>query len=200
MSKIDFKYPPSATPLDPNETTGLIPDYITTQGELNELEGKNIENALLWLHRRKKNDILNMTFVFELHKHMFGEVWRWAGKQRTSNKNIGVMAEQIMNQLGVLFKDTEYWIEHKTFPWDEIGIRFHYRLVAIHIFPNGNGRHARIMTDFLLELNNQDSFSWGANLSTIPIDVEGPTRDSYISALKSADRGDYDALLKFARS
>ena len=193
-------YPPGATPLDPNETAGLIPNYITTQGELNELEGKNIENALLWLGQKKRTDILNTTFALDLHKQMFGDVWKWAGKQRTSNKNIGVMSEQIMNQLGLLFSDTRHWIENQTFSWDEIGVRFHSRLVGIHIFPNGNGRHARLMADVLLEINNLTPFTWGANINSNPVDIEGPTREAYISALKEADLGNFDPLLKFVRA
>lgn len=195
-----FIYPPGATPLDPNETAGLIPTYITTQGELNELEGKNIENAVQWLRRKKQKDILNVTFALKLHKQMFAEVWKWSGKQRTTNKNIGVMSEQIMNQLGLLFKDTQYWIEHKTYSWDEIATRFHYRLVSIHAFPNGNGRHSRLMTDLLLELNGQDTFSWGSKTESTPIEVEGHIRTSYIAALKAADRGDFKPLLSFVKS
>jgi Fic-DOC domain mobile mystery protein B len=195
-----FEYLPGATPLDPDETLGLIPTYITTLGELNELEGKNIENAMKWLRHMKKRDILNLSFTLELHKQMFFEVWKWAGKPRTSGKNIGVSPEQIMNQLGLLFRDTEYWINHQTYTWSEIGARFHLRLVAIHIFSNGNGRHSRLMTDVLLENHEQEVFTWGSKNKATPLEVAGPVRNTYISALKAADLGDFDSLLKFMRS
>jgi Fic-DOC domain mobile mystery protein B len=200
MSKLEIKYPPGATPLDLNETNGLIPDYITTQGELNILERENILEATNWALSRNHEDILTITFAYNLHKKMFNRVWKWAGQQRLSNKNIGVMKEQIPPQLGLLFGDTNYWIENKTYAWDEIGARFHYRLVSVHAFANGNGRHARLMTDILLECNEQNPFSWGQKSFPTPLEAEGTTRTEYITALKSADNNDFARILKFVRS
>jgi Fic-DOC domain mobile mystery protein B len=131
---------------------------------------------------------------------MFNQVWRWAGQTRNSNKNIGVMAESIMTDLGILIGDTKFWIENKTYSFDEIAVRFHHRIVRIHLFPNGNGRHARLLTDLLLEELGKPKFTWGSLKNNHPIDVEGETRSKYISALKKADSGDYTNLIQFVRS
>ena len=200
MSPFSFDYPPGATPLDPNEVDGLIPDYITTQGELNALERENILEASIWAHGRQHADVLNATFAFDLHKRMFSRVWKWAGTQRKSDKNIGVSWNQIPTELAQLWGDVKYWIENKTYGWDEIGARFHHRVVSAHVFVNGNGRHARMMTDILLNSAGQEAFSWGLKTSNDALEVEGPLREQYISALKKADQGDYDALLRFVRS
>jgi Fic-DOC domain mobile mystery protein B len=200
VSPFRIDYPPGATPLDPSEVAGLIPDYITTQAELNALERENILEAINWAHGRQHSDVMNATFALGLHKRMLNRVWKWAGTQRTSDKNIGVFKEQIPTELAKLFGDAKYWIEHNTYSWDEIGARFHHRLVSIHAFVNGNGRHARIMTDILLSSNGREPFSWGMRTQTGALEVQGALRDEYISALRKADQGDYDALLRFVRS
>jgi fido (protein-threonine AMPylation protein) len=111
-----------------------------------------------------------------------------------------VFKENIATELANLLADVKYWIENKTFGWDEIGARFHHRLVSIHLFVNGNGRHARIMTNILLSSNGQEPFSWGMKTHTGALEVEGALRDEYISALKKADGGNYEPLLRFVRS
>lgn len=200
MSKLEIKYPSGATPIDPDEAHQLIPDYISTIGELNQLEQANIADGLLWASKQNGDNLLSATFIFRLHKEIFGQVWRWAGHARTSNKNIGVMKENIMNSLGQLLKDTQYWIDHKTFESDELAARFHHRLVQIHIFPNGNGRHARLMTDLLLKKLGADKFSWGLTKADTQLETEGKIRSEYIDALKKADQDDFGPLIKFARS
>ena len=193
-------YPPGATPLDPNEVDGLIPDYISSQGELNVLERENILDAINWTQARQHADILNVTFVLELHRRMFGRVWRWAGRPRKTNKTIGVSKEQISTELASLLGDANYWINKSSYPPDEIGARFHHRLVSVHVFVNGNSRHARLMTDILLTSVGQAIFTWGMTTSNEVIEVEGALRQAYITALKKADGGDWDALLEFVRS
>jgi Fic-DOC domain mobile mystery protein B len=200
VSPFPIDYPPDATPLDPNEVEGLIPDYITTQAELNALERENIIEATNWAESRRHSEILTATFALDVHKRMLNRVWKWAGKPRTSNKNLGVFKENISSELANLFADTKYWIEHNTYGWDEIGARFHHRLVSIHAFVNGNGRHARIMTNILLSSNGQEPFSWGMRTLAGALEVEGALRDEYISALKKADESDYARLLRFVRS
>lgn len=195
-----IEYPPGATLLDPDEIAGLIPNYLTKRAELNQLEGENIEKAYQWLGRSKKKEILSITFVMKLHSKMFDEVWKWAGKKRNSEKSIGIAPEKIVPQLNQLLKNVEFQIQNQSYPWDELAARFHHTLVKIHVFPNGNGRHARIITDLLLEQNDQTPFSWGANQSTSSIDVEGPIRKQYVASLRSADDGDISPLIKFVRS
>ena len=200
MSKLKPKYAPGATPLDLNEIKGLIPDYITTQKELNVLEQQNIIEGMNWAEQQKNPDVLSITFNYKLHKQMFNQVWKWAGKPRTTDKNIGVHWQQIPTQLDNFFKNTQYWIENKIYKWDELAVRFHHKLVSIHSFPNGNGRHARLMTDILLKSNNQKPFTWGEKINSSPIETEGKSRKAYLSALKKSDRNNFTDLIKFAKS
>jgi len=188
-------YPPGATLLDADELASMVPGHITTQGELNEWEQANIVQGNLWARKQRK-EILNDAFVRQLHKQMFGETWRWAGEFRKSNKNIGIDWPKISVELRKLLDDVHYQIEHASCPPDEIAVRFHHRLVVIHPFPNGNGRHARLMADLLVERLGQPRFTWG---SRSLVDT-GETRQSYIAALQAADARDYAALLAFARS
>jgi Fic-DOC domain mobile mystery protein B len=192
-----FDYPEGATPLDPDEAQGLLLSHITSRNELDRWEQENISEAEAWAFRRMPRVILTEGFIKRLHKRMFGTVWRWAGKKRDTGKNIGVPVWQIDSELHNLCADCSTWIEHNAYPADEIAVRFHHRLTAIHPFPNGNGRHARLMTDILLvHLLSQPRFSWGSgNLVNA-----GECRKQYIAALRAADRHDYEQLLKFVRS
>lgn len=193
---MNFHYPIGATPLDPDEAEGLIPAHITTQADLNAWEQANIIEGERWAARQKKRDILDEGFVRELHRRMFDKTWRWAGTFRNSNKNIGADWPQIAMQLRNMLDDTSYQFEHATFQPDELALRFHHRLVSIHPYPNGNGRHARLMADLLIQKLGQARFTWG---SSNLVD-EGDTRRQYIDALRAADRHDLSLLLAFARS
>ena len=192
-----FDYPEGATPIDLDEAQGLLLPHIRTRAELDRWEQENISEAEDAVLRRKQKDILTEKYVRALHKRMFGTVWRWAGEFRQSQKNIGIEWMQIPVSLHQLFKEVEGWLEYESYPPDEIAARFHHRLVALHTFPNGNGRHARLMTDLLLVyLLGRERFSWGQdNLTTA-----GECRRRYIQALQAADRHDYRLLLAFVRS
>lgn len=185
----------AATPIDEEEKDALIPSYITTRGELNEAEQRNILEAEDWAFTRKR-DVLDARFLDTLHKRMLKHVWKWAGTHRCTGKNIGVDAYEIPTELRRMIDDCRYWIDNDTYPADEIAARFHHRLVWIHAYPNGNGRHARLATDLLLNALGQPRFSWGSkNL----IDA-GQTRQSYVEALRAADNHDFTPLMNFARS
>src|SRR3990172_3767653 len=190
-------YPEDATPLDPNDIEGLIPTHITTRSELDRWEQDNINEALTWIEGRKPKDVLSESFMKLLHRKMFCNVWKWAGQFRRTEKNIGAPWYRIPIDLKQLCNDVGYWMENRTFSEDEIGTRFHHRLVSIHPFPNGNGRHARLIPDILLEnVLGKPTFTWGnANLI-----YAGEDRKRYIEALIAADRGEYKDLLKFVRS
>lgn len=194
-----FEYAHGATPLDPNEINGLIPNYISTQGELNQLEEDNILSAKVWIGRSKVANILNETFLRRLHKEMFKNVWKWAGTYRTSDKSIGVFWQHITVEIKKLIEDTLFWIENNTYEWNELGARFHHRLVFIHPFPNGNGRHARLMTDILLESYEVKAFSWGESLGNSKLGTEGEARKEYIESLREADQKKFSRLIKFVR-
>lgn len=189
-----FDYPEGATPLDPDEAEGLRLTHITTREELNLFEAENIRAGMEWAWRSRRKDIVSESFIRLLHKRMFGDVWRWAGEFRTSNKNIGVSRERVGIELRQLCENVNYWIEHDTFAVDEVAARFHHRLVAIHPFANGNGRHARLIADLLLEKKlDARRFSWGGE----EIAEANDCRNQYIQALQAADRGN---LLLFVRS
>jgi Fic-DOC domain mobile mystery protein B len=187
---------PGATPLDPNDVDGLLPSHITTQEQLNEWEQANIGRAITWLASARDREVLGEGFVRELHRRMFNETWRWAGKFRATERNIGVAPEQIAPKLRNLLDDTHHWLQNGTYPIDETAARFHHRLVSIHCFANGNGRHARLMTDVMLTSRNAQPFSWGR----ADLVHAGAARDRYLAALRSADAHDYTQLLAFCRS
>lgn len=195
-----MEYPPGATPLNPNEITGLIPTYISTQRELNAVEQANIIEGERWAFAKKRKNVLTEKFLRDLHKKMFGLVWKWAGRYRTSNKSIGVDWFQIPGEINKLLADVQYWITNETYTMDEVAARFHHRLVWIHPFPNGNGRWARTMADVLLFSIGAKRFTWGANSKSGSLDDHGESRDRYIHSLQLADARNYSELLAFVRS
>lgn len=182
------------TPLDLEEMEDLIPQFVSTMPELNAHEANNIVDAEIWLSQKKRKvaDVLDVNFLLLLHKKMFSKTWKWAGKFRRSNKNIGCDKAYIVEELKLMVGDVRYWVEHKTFSVDESIARFHHRLVKIHPFPNGNGRHARMAADALALALGQSPFTWGSELRS-----QNSTKEQYIKALQAADREDYKPLLQF---
>lgn len=197
MIVMKFNYPDGATPLEYEEYLDLIPTHITTQEQLNAWEQQNIFAGEKWAQNKKI--IVSVGFIQQLHKHMFDETWKWAGKFRRSGKNIGIDWHMIPVELKKLCDDVNYQLEHQSFSDDEIAIRLHHRLVWIHPFPNGNGRHARLMADLLIVKRGGKRFSWGMN-QNLDLYKATPIRKQYIQALQQADKGDYDLLIAFARS
>lgn len=194
MSKISDE-PEGATPLDPDEMEGLLHSHITTRGELDELEQANIVEGMQWLKKQKNIDVLSEKFVRDLHRQLLGQVWRWAGTFRQTEKNIGVDPVQIAIQLRQLLDDARYWIENDTYPPIELAARFHHKLVFIHPFPNGNGRHSRIMADAILtKLLDEEVIDWAGGYR---LEAMNERRDQYINALRAADGHDFSELLEF---
>jgi Fic-DOC domain mobile mystery protein B len=194
-----FQEPEDATPLEPAEREGLLQSWITHRNDLNVAEQENIVEGAVWARRRggrKPATLLTVDFALMLHKRMLGDVWKWAGTYRTTGRNIGMDAYRIPAEMAALFDDARYWVEHKTYPPDEIAVRLHHRLVAIHPFPNGNGRHARLMADLLTEQLKREPFTWGGGSLT----DTGELRTRYVEALRAADDHDIGPLLAFARS
>ena len=190
-----FEADDAATPLTSEEKLGLMPSYITFRRELNEAEQINVTHAEQWAFSRKR-DVLNEAYLRRLHKQMFQDVWTWAGEFRTSERNIGVEPWRIVTELRELLENVRYWIAHQTYTADEIAARFHHKLVWIHCFANGNGRHGRLATDLLLVNLGQPRFTWGCQ----SLVNAGDTRRSYVAALRAADNRDIQPLLKFVRS
>jgi len=193
-----FKYPYGATPIGEDELTELIPQHVTTQTELNEWEQANINLAAVKYYVKiyKYTDILNFSFILDVHRNMFDKTWKWAGKTRKTLKNIGVEVSQIFEQTKILCEDVIYWIKNNTYSNLEIGVRFHHRLVKIHLFSNGNGRHARLITDILMKSLGETMFTWGNK----DLYNEGIARKEYICALKEADNNNYKPLIEFVIS
>lgn len=193
-----FEEPEGATPLDPDEIEGLKIAHISTREELNRWEQENIAQAYQWCQkRRNKKNVVSEEFLIKLHREMVGKVWAWAGQFRQTDKNIGVDWMHVPIELRQLINDVNYWIEHKTYAPQEIAVRFHHRLVLIHLFPNGNGRHARLATDrLLMDVFGLEPFTWG----DATIDHQGDVRTRYIQALRQADNYDYKGLINFVKS
>lgn len=184
------------TPISEEEMLGLKVKSITLQRELDEFELLNITKAKIWLKKQKltPETALSEAFMKKLHKKMFGDVWKWAGIFRRTEKNIGVGWVMVGRELKKLCDDVLFWVDNETFSQIEIALRFKHRLVSIHCFPNGNGRHSRIMADVLMEnVFGQKAFSWRA----AGMVSAGEERKMYIAALRRADQGDFAPLLKF---
>jgi len=196
---LDLEYINGQTPLDEEEKEGLLIPTIANRAELDEFEQQNIEEAMQWVLTRSlnANQILTERFVKNLHKRMYGNVWSWAGHFRKTDKNIGINKWHISSALKTLLDDTLYWIEHETFTPDEIAVRFKHRIVSIHCFPNGNGRHSRLMADIIVnKIYKLPVFSWGADNLVKKSDA----RANYLNAIKTADKDNYEPLISFARS
>ena len=196
---LELNYEEGQTPLDEYEKEGLKIKSITTQGELNEFEQLNIEKAVEWTIRSnlKAEKILTEKFVKGLHKRMYNEVWKWAGEFRKSEKNIGVSWIQIGIELRSLLEDTKYWIENYTYPPEEIAIRFKHRIVSIHCFPNGNGRHSRLMADIIIEsIFKKEIFNWHQSNMVKANEI----RKQYIHSLREADHGNIKPIIEFAKN
>lgn len=195
---LDLDFSDGQTPIDENEKEGLLIKTITTRGELNEFEQLGVEKAVEWSRRRKfsLDQILSEEFVLELHRIMFEDIWKWAGKFRRTNKNLGVDKNEIRIELRKLLDDGKYWAAGNVFDPDEIAVRFSHRIVSIHPFANGNGRHSRLIADILVNHGfGHPPFTWGS----VGLTGQSAARTAYLEALRDADENDYRALIEFAR-
>lgn len=195
-----FQEPDDATPLVPAERDGLKLTWITTRADLNAAEQDNIDAGAAWAFRSRRANILTVAFSIALHRQMFGQVWDWAGHYRTTERNIGIAPYRIGTETAQLFDDAAFWVANETYEPDELAVRLHHRLVFVHPFPNGNGRHARMMADLLIRRLGAPPFSWGSNRDDGVIHDIGELRKRYVSALRAADGNDYEPLIAFARS
>lgn len=196
---LDADYEDGQTPLDEEEKEGLLIPSIATRGELDEFEQQNIEQALQWTLQRsfRVTEVFSEKFVRTVHRRMYADVWSWAGEFRKTDKNIGIDKWLIPTHLKYLLDDALFWHANNTYSADELALRFKHRLVSIHCFPNGNGRHSRLMADIIVgKLYKQPVFSW----SSAGTYSNEHARAAYLKAIKIADQGEYGPLLAFARS
>ena len=195
MVKDLISQPPGATPLQPDELEGLRPGHIRTREDLNEWEARNILKASNWAFSRRR-DVLNEAFIRALHHRMFDDTWEWAGTYRNSDKNIGIPWEQVHQGAVRNLCDNAKAQLAGGENVDDVAVWVHQQLTYIHPFPNGNGRHARLVTDLLLKSHGREQFTWGVS----DIARSSENRARYIASLKAADKGDYQALSVFVRS
>ena len=196
---LDLDYIDGQTPLDDDEKEGLLIPEISTRGELDEFEQKNIEQAIQWTLQKnfKQEDIFTEMFLRDVHRKMYGEVWSWAGEFRKTDKNIGVDKWQIGTNLKALLDDALFWKAKNVYGPYEFTIRFKHKLVSIHCFPNGNGRHSRLIADIIIDkVFKKPIFTWGSG----NLVKSGDTRTKYLQGIKEADHGNYGKLISFARS
>ena len=193
---LNWEFTGGETKLDPDEISGLRIPLITTRAELDEYEQANIQRARIWLNKRQQRTsaVLSEAFVKRLHKEMYNDVWQWAGQFRKTEKNIGVDPVRIATDVRQLLDDALFWVEHATYAPDEIAVRVKHRIVSIHCFANGNGRHSRLLADVLAKALGQPLFTWGARTDMPDV------RERYFDALWKGDRGDIIPLIEFARS
>lgn len=196
---LNLEYVNGQTPLDEDEKDGLLISTIATREELDEFEQQNIEEAIQWVLAQslKAKTIFTEQFIRNLHKRMYRNVWRQAGDFRKTNKNLGIDKWLIPTALKALLDGALYWVEHDTFTPDEIAVYFKHRIVSIHRFPNGNGRHSRLIADVIVDkIYKLPVFSWGTDNLVQQTD----TRTKYLTAVKEADKSNFESLLSFARS
>ena len=190
-----FAGPDGATPLSPQDQRGLRQTWIVTRSDLNTAEQANILAGRAWAYRSRVA-LTSDAYLARLHKRMFGDVWSWAGKWRSSETNIGVPPHEIAVRLRQFLGDVAYWLAHESYPAGELPVRYHHGLVQIHPFANGNGRHTRLAADLMCRQLGIAPFTWGRD----SLDAAGATRQTYLSALRAADQYDFGPLLAFVRS
>jgi Fic-DOC domain mobile mystery protein B len=193
---VDVPLISAATPLDPDEAADLIPAHLATVAQLNEWESTNILLAEAWAFDRRHTDVTTEDFVKALHRRMFDQTWRWAGRYRTTEKNLGSPPHLVPTEVREACANAAYWRTNRVFTPTELAVRFHHRIVAVHPFPNGNGRHARLLADVTLFSMDEDRLTWGRTNLQEP----GSARSEYIGALRAADSGDFKRLLRLSRS
>lgn len=193
-NKFLFKDREGSTTLSPTEKKGIKLKHIYLMKELDEAEALNIIHGLDYLRNYKKDDFLTIDFALKLHRNLFQDIWEWAGIFRLTEKNIGVGPFKVQIELHKTFEDVKFWINNNTFPPEEIGARFHHRLVWIHPFSNGNGRWARIYTEYLYKRLNWGKPNWHFG------EEPHKRRQAYIKALQAADLKDMSLLIHFMKN
>ncbi len=174
------------TPIDEDEALGLKLTWVRSRGDLNEAEAANILDARRAIRSPTLGEVLDDLWLRQLHFRMFGDVWTWAGTYRLSYRNIGIDWTEVPAAVRNLVQDAQAWIgddeQHTSVA------RFHHRLVAIHPFPNGNGRHARAAADYLSNALKIALPTWGA----LTYNDTANLRAAYLAALRTADRATND--------
>jgi Fic-DOC domain mobile mystery protein B len=189
------KTPSGATPFD---VDGLRLTHLRTREAIYDAEAENILLAYQkYLRRRLSPNRAWFTegFVRQVHRDMLGAVWEWGGRYRETELTIGVPAHQIREEIAKLCDDRLFWDKDKNMPIIERAARLHARLAWIHPFRNGNGRHARLITDIFLYSHRHALPEWPHS----ELIQEGTPREEYLVAMKQADRGNFESLITFTK-
>ncbi len=186
-----LKTPEDSTPI--NDLSGLIPSGITVKSALDEWEAENILKAYNRYLKTSRKRAISPGLITAVHKEMFGLTWKWAGSFRKENLNLGVEWFAIPVEIKKLCDDIAFWEKSKNVNILEQSVRIHHRLVRIHPFLNGNGRHARMIADIFLSGRGKKLPLWPDKDMVETTDI----RKRYIHCLKEADNGDYAGLLEF---
>jgi Fic-DOC domain mobile mystery protein B len=190
---VKFTFEDSQTPINADEAADLIPAAQSLK-DLDFWEEKNILQARNWLmksHTLNKHELFSEGFIKKLHFRLFDQTWKWAGEYRNSDKNIGCDAFEIQIELKKLNGDAKFWLENNSFAIKEIAVLYHHRLVKIHPFANGNGRHARLTADAIMAKYGDEKINWLGDYKD-----NNELRKNYISALREADLGNCEPLIK----
>ena len=195
---MDETQPIGATP--GGDTSGLLLEHLSTTTARNAAETEAISRAYdkyVFRARRKKQgtEWLTDDFIRRVHADMLGTIWEWAGKYRQTKFNLGVDPHLIREQIKLFTEDFLYWNgTESTMSVIEIAARIQHRLTNIHPFTNGNGRHARLITDIFLHSRKLPIPQW----PQIQLMAQGnEIGEQYITAMKKADNGDINDLIQF---
>jgi Fic-DOC domain mobile mystery protein B len=195
---------PGETPLSDQDLQGLKLPLLTTRGQLSAVEGPNIVSGKQWALGARRSQLpgmLSIEYLQELHRQMFRDVWQWAGEIRPTQLENAFASSvpDIRPHLAGLYADAvEFWLADPKMGPDEFAVRVHHRVVKIHPFRNGNGRHSRLLADLILEKHYQvKPFTWGGGGD---LGNSDPNRQQYLECLRAADKGEYDPLLKLCRA
>ena len=194
----DATAPEAPGALTADEQARLLPS-LSTREQLNEIERLGINAARVWAMRPtvlRRSDLLTEAFMRELHRRMFGGIWRGAGRYRTTTGGPGWEPGQISKGVRMFLDDAEGWTRFSTYPVQESAVRLHHRLVAVQPWADGNGRHARLVADILVAVHGEEPLTWGSRSAGLEA---GSARVGYRDAIKAADSGNMDPLLEFAR-
>lgn len=190
--------PIGATPGD--DLSGLLRTDLIERRDRDAVELEAIDQAYreyIFKPGRKalKDGWFSDEFIRGVHLDMFGTIWDWAGKYRTTELNLGVAPHLIPEQIQLLCGDFKYWSSREgSMDIIEIAARMQNRLTKIHPFRNGNGRHARLMTDIFLSSRGHPLPRW----PQVQLMTDGhEIRECYIEAMKAADNGDYSKIIAF---
>src|SRR5580692_12263468 len=172
-------------PITADERAGLLPS-LSTRAQLTEIERLGVNAARVWAMRAavlRRDDLVGEAFSRELHRRMFGGIWRGAGRYRAAARNPGWEPGRIAEGVRLFLDDADGWLRYATYPVHEAAVRLHLRLIAIHPWSNGNGRHARLMADIIVASRGEAPLTWG---SRQPETAPG----RYAEAVRAAESGE----------